>query len=499
MNLIDRIVWAVSPSTALRRMQARMASDMLESSRRYNAATKGRRGANWNAKSTSAQTEISLDLITLRNRSRDMVRNNPFAAKAVQVIQNNVIGTGIRPSISNARAKNAWKAWAETTDCDWNGQMNFYGLQKQIMRTVAESGECIVVKRRLANTRSGVPIRLQVLEGDYIEHSRTYDVDGGGYIQNGIEYSGQGERVAYWLYERHPGDQRGPSFVGRRVPASDVLHVYDVQRPGQVRGVPFGVSALLRLQDFDEYEDAQLVRQKIAACFSVFITDSSEALGGIDSAAREEAGRVEPGIIEYLPPGKQVSFASPPGAEGYTDYSRKILQGVSAAYGITYEALTNDLSAVNFSSARMGWLEMQRNIEDWQQRMIIPMLCQPVFDWFVAAATIAGRGGAAINASWTTPRREMVDPTREVPAVITAIRGGLITQSEALRQAGYEPDDVYSEIAADNKAFDRLGLILDSDPRKVMKAGITQPYLDTASSAAGFDDPPPPAPTAPPV
>jgi capsid protein len=34
--------------------------------------------------------------------------------------------------------------------------------------------------------------------------------------------------------------------------------------------VPFGHAAMLRLKDLEEFEDTQLIRQKIAACFTAF-------------------------------------------------------------------------------------------------------------------------------------------------------------------------------------------------------------------------------------
>jgi len=487
MNIFERTIAYFSPATALRRERARLALDVV--GRKYEGAAKGRRTQNWLTRGTSANTEISADLFTLRERSRDLVRNCAPAFKAIQVIQNNTIGTGIRPNIANAKAKKAWQAWGETTDCDYGGQMDFYGLQKLIMRTVAESGEALVLKRRVAKTASGVPIRLQVLECDHIDHLKTFEIES-GYIINGIEFNNSGERVAYWLFERHPGDLLAMSADSKRIPATEVLHIYDIQRPSQVRGIPFGASTFINQRDYDEFVDAQLVRQKIAACFSVFIQDQTE-LTTARSEEREEAGRVEPGVIEYLPPGKTVTFASPPPADGYSDYSRNMLQRIASGYGITYESMTGDLANTSFSSGRMGWLEMARNIGDWQGRIIIPMFCKAAFEWFVTGAELAGRGGKSVTATWTTPKREMINPAQDVPAVINSIRAGLISQSEALRMLGYDPDEVFAEMAADNAKLDNLGLILDSDPRKVMKAGTVQPYLDTTVAAAGFEDSPP--------
>ena len=71
----------------------------------------------------------------------------------------------------------------------------------------------------------------------------------------------------------------------------------------------------------------------------------------------------EPGMIEYLPPGRDVKFGQPATAAGYGEYMRVQLHAVAAAVGLTYELLTGDLSQVNYSSIRAGLLEFRRRIE----------------------------------------------------------------------------------------------------------------------------------------
>ena len=50
-------------------------------------------------------------------------------------------------------------------------------------------------------------------------------------------------------------------------------------------------------------------------------------------------------------------------------------------------------------------------------------------------------------------------------ALIAAIRGGLLSRSEAISSFGYDAEDIDREIAADNARADALGLRFDSDPR----------------------------------
>ena len=121
--------------------------------RAYEAADKGRRGKAFRlAKSTSVNSEVSAALVTLRDRSRNMVRNNGWARRAVEAITKHTIGDGIQPAPDADLAtcqlvKRLWSKWANSTACDWYGKTTFYGLQELAMRSIAESGEVLILRR----------------------------------------------------------------------------------------------------------------------------------------------------------------------------------------------------------------------------------------------------------------------------------------------------------------------------------------------------------------
>src|SRR5690606_27084232 len=120
-----------------------------------------------------------------------------------------------------------------------------------------------------------VPLQLQVLEPDHLDAGRNETLADGGYILQGVEFDPLGRRRAYWLFPVHPGEAgimgRG-ALVSRPAPARQILHLFERLRPGQVRGVPWFAPAILKLRDLDEYDDAELVRKKIEACFAAFVT-----------------------------------------------------------------------------------------------------------------------------------------------------------------------------------------------------------------------------------
>lgn len=470
-NLIDNIVGYFNPQAGFEREKARAATEMI---RKYDGAANSRRTKGWDAKSTSANVEIKNALNNLRDRSRDMVRNNSYAKAAIDVITTNTIGTGIRPAIKSENElikkqySQEWNKWADSKLCDFDGIRDFYGIQEIVMRCITESGECLII-RKPTKDKKNVPLEIQVLEADYLDTTKDKD----GTIIQGVEFDIKGKRKGYWLFNQNPNDNATIGLKSEFVDAKNVIHIFKVERAGQVRGVPWGSSALLLLKDLADYQDAELVRQKIAACFTVFVQDSGvqDNLSGTLTES-EMSERVEPGIIEHLPAGKTVTFAQPPVTTGYGEYTKNILRAVATAYGVTYESITGDLSTVNFSSGRMGWLEFHRRITNWQYNLIIPQLCDTVWKWFVEAGQYSNLlPKENVSIEWTAPKREMIDPVKEINGINLAIRSGLVSWSESVRAQGYDPNEVAKEMSEDYKLFDTNGLKLDIDGRIVGKAG----------------------------
>lgn len=488
LNLLDKTISIFSPQAALARVRARVALD-IANKRFFEGASGGRRTAGWKTPSTSAAAEISNSAAALRDRARDLVRNNSFASRGLQVIVSNTVGYGIRAQIKNANGRGldplkvAWKNWAETTACDAHGRKDYYGLQAQVMRTVAESGEALVIRQRLAASSQEIPIAVKILEPDFID-KRKQDAQ----TIDGIQFDSNGKVTGYWIWEKHPGDNALSNFYqtislkSNLVPASEVIHVFREDRAGQIRGVSWFAPIIISLRELDEYMDASIVKQKVAACFAAFIHDI-EPTGGDDEKTASISDKLEPGIMEILPPGKNVTFANPPSVSEFDPFTRSMLRSVATGLGITYESLSGDYSQVNFSSGRMGWLEFQRNLEAWRWQMFIPQFCVPFTKWFMEAAEL--RGIKLNNAYFehTPPSREMIDPNAETNAIVTGVRAGIKSLPEAIRELGYDPDTVLTEIEEFNKKLDDKGIILDTDPRRIMKSsGSFQP--DNSGSPA---------------
>ena len=448
--------------------------------RSYEAASRAKRLSSWLAGGGSANAEIATGGPLLRNRARDLVRNNAWARRALGAIVDNTVGHGITAQVGagedGAKKFEAWWAeWAGTTACDADGQHDLAGLQRLFLRTVAQSGDCIV-RARVRKEADGfpIPLQLQLLEPDHLDEYSTPVQKGAQRQIGGIHFDGIGRRVAYQLFKEHPGETTSTSLASVRVPAEYVAHGYLQERPGQVRGVSWLAAAMIRLRNLDGYEDAELMRQRMATCFAAFVRDPNGDLDGRDSD--DEDGEapfdfLEPGTITTLEPGYEIDFANPPKVDGYDQFVSAQLRAVAMSLGITYQMLAGDYSQVNFSSGRMGHLEAQRTIAVWQRDVVINQFLVPVLRWATEAAMIAGLQAAPVRVQWVPPRREMIDPTKEIPALVEAIRAGLTTLPNAIQSLGGDPEQQLQRIKETNDLLDELGLKLTSDPRHFQKKG----------------------------
>ncbi len=503
-------------SLGLRDVPARTGRRFRASTSLYEAGSSTRRTSGWRAPTSSANSAILGSLATLRDRSRAATRNDGYAKGVIDKLVANIIGTGIQP-LSQARdpefrrqIQALWLRWTDESDAD--GLLDWYGQQAQSVRTWLEAGEGFArLRDRLPSDGLSVPLQVQVLEPelcpyDYSRWSPTLP------IRAGIQFSPIGKRIAYYFYPSRPAlDDFDVSQLGR-IPAESVAHLYDPLRPGQLRGVPHLVQALISLHELDKYDDATLLRQQIANLFAMFVRRpatvgdagtldplTGETVETLDSKALVH---LEPGIVQELDPGEEVTFSDPPEAQGYPDFMRQQLYGVSAATGVPYEVLTGDMRGVNDRTVRVILNEFRQRIQVWQHQIVAFKLCRPVWRAWMDRVYLSGAlpippeyledptPWSAVK--WTTPRVPYIHPVQDIDAQKAAIRSGLTSRSAIVSEHGDDAEAIDQEQAIDNERADRLGLIYDSDGRVQSKG--------QAAPADPEPEPdPPPAPPADPA
>jgi len=487
VNWLDRAVGYVWPEAGVRRARARAAMSLARS---YDAAKTGRRTDGWRSAGTSANAEVTPSLAAVRNRARELVRNNPHALRAVNILAAKSIGTGIRARWDKG-AQAAWKEFEQT--CDFEGDQDLYGLQSLIARASFESGECLV--RRVRQTSGRVPLKLQVLESDYIDSNKFGKLSNGNMVIAGVEVDALGRKAAFWLYPSHPGEtglQTLISLHSTRVPATEIILLGEKLRPGQLRYMPRLAAAMMRMRDFDDYRDALIVKKKIEACFAAFVIGGTPSVplgeATTDSTTNLRTETLSPGIIEYVNGGQDVKFANP--STGSDDgFSGQELHAIAAGAGVTYEQLTGDLSGVNYSSIRSGMLDFRDLVEAWRWTHFMPMVMRRIGDWFLDAAWTAGTIRTQnYSAVWTPPKWPWVDPLKDVEAARMEMRAGLASLSEKVRELGYDPEEVFAEIGEERKKLKDAAIVVDSNAEVPSSGGASGGVASATSASEPPDD-----------
>ncbi len=445
--------------------------------RSFDAAGGGRRWDKAPTIDNLNSTILSSATIAAR-RASYYARNNPWVATGVSSIVGNAVGPGIKPRSQHpdpavrAEIQKLWDGWTQRADAA--GLVDFYGLQSLAVRAMIEGGEAFArFRTRLPSDGFDVPFQVELIDRDQVPLDKL-DMNGGNRIRAGIEFDPIGRRIAYHMLRQRPGDPFAPltgsALDTVRVDAADALHLFQVIAPGQLRGVTWLAPILLRLHELDQMEDAQLVKAKVQALFAGFITDPEGSIAGQNDASVVNGIldlAFEPGTLAPLPPGADIRFSNPSGDTAYGDFVRGHLRAIAAGLGTTYENLSGDYSATNYSSARAALVEHRRRLEQLQYGTIIHQFCRPVWERFVRTAILSGalhapdfdrNPGAYLACEWLPPKFDYVDPAKDVKAEIEAINAGLKSRSQAIAERGYDAEQIDAEIKADHDREQSLGL-----------------------------------------
>lgn len=462
MNVIDWAVGLINPSAGLRRVFQRRAL-----ARAYEAADtrdgwRPRRGG------ASANEDHRADATMIRNKARALYQNVPYITAGMDSRVAYGVGYGIGVEFKGASAatrNKSWKRWKKL--CDAAGSSTFDGLQKQAWHAWDIDGE-VLCRIRTRDVAGGVPpIQLQMLEVEWLDQGKQREVGSDNVIVNGIEYDVRGTKVAYWIHKTHPSEQtlrRTLRNESERVPASEIIHLFDPKRPQQTRGFSRMASVITRTRDFSIYEDAERARKNLEARLSVIATQDVSGLAAPDAEANSnptssDLGTLASGGITSVG-ATGLMVVEPKAMPGYVETAKWEVHLISAGCGFTYEQATGDMREANFTQGRMRMLSFRREIEQMQWVTFIPMFIERVAEAFVEAGALANlwsrTGDWEVECS--TPRWEYIQPDQEVRADLAEISGGMASISGKLRARGDDPKKVFDQLQADVDDLKKRGI-----------------------------------------
>jgi len=477
MNLIDRGIAKISPSWALKRAQARYTI------KAYEAVQKDRLHPSRRDKG-SGDAVMSYAAYDLRIKARDMDRNNDIIHGALNVLEDNIVGTGIRPEpqvrlISgeladgvNEQLTELWKDWIRNPEV--TGEWDYYSAQRIKLRTLMRDGEFLqhylmgTVPFLKHGTR--VPFSLEILEPDYLPFIlNEFNVKGGGIVQ-GVKKNAWGKPVAYHLYKQHPGDIMNTNTLSisalKVVSADKIGHIKLVDRLGQTRGVTALSSAMNRMYAIKDIEEYEMVSAKIAASMSAYIKKGSPDLflAGTGSVQREMG--FEPGMIfDNLQPGEEIGTidTNRPNTNVIT-FREGMLKAAAGGIGVSNSSMSKNYDG-SYSSRR------QENVEQFNRYGVVwhyfkEKAERPVWEKFALMAMTAGLVksprdvdvNSLDDVTFSRPSLVCIDPAKESRAHKDDLGMGVTSKSEIIRSRGGNPEDVRKQIASEKQKDEAAGI-----------------------------------------
>ena len=461
------------------------------SKRDYLAASKGRLYMDFKGSNKSADAEIRWNLRDLRNRSRDLERNNEYARRYLQLLQTNIVGeSGFRLQLKgrnidgtidmagNNIIEAAWDEFCRLGGPTVDGKMSMTDLDNHVIRGMARDGEVFLHIVNKNYLRHGIGV--QIIEPDRVDEQMNETLKDGNQVRMGVELDSDTRRVAaYHVLVNNPGDyDYATTTTGgyrQRIPADRMLHIYVQERADQTRGVPWVVTAMPALKMLHGYREAELVAARVGAAKMGFFT--SPAGDGFTADGFEDTFTplydAEAGTFHQLPAGVDFKAFDPTHpTTAFADFEKAILRGIAGGLGVSYTSLANDLEGTSYSSIRQGALE-ERDFYKTQQRFMIEHFVDPMFRMWMrhvmdfALIPINGPGKFekfSLGISWRARGFQWVDPLKEINAAVVGLQNGIISHTDIAATYGRDAEETFAQIQRDKEMAKIFGLTMAYEP-----------------------------------
>lgn len=448
----------------------------------FRASRQGRASASFEGQRQHINTAIRQGGELLRQRSRFFCRENPLAISAKELRTAYAIGCGMMPmpvGLSAARKKALLKAfyeWCKT--CDADGVNDFFGLQATVSDEEFEVGEVFI---RLIHSVNQ-PLKLRLMTSEQLPYSvlSAPDLPTNHTIRLGVEMDAQDQRAAYHFYRYHPGDgtvTTSDRVRTVRIPASEILHVFKARQPGQLRGLPRTLGALVPANKLSDYDDTTLERaisgSKVSGIIKKGASDRGSEAGVLAGAKSNGDGTAtldfETGTILELEQDEDWVTVEPPDpGANYGEFTYRNSAQACAAMGVPYLEVTGDLRKATFSAGRLGRMPFKRRVEQFQHLQLSVQMLQPIWVAWLRDGLLRGtislpRGAARTveaysNVRWMGPKWEYIEPLKDRQAEKMAVDELFVPRSDIIAERGDDPDEIDQKIAEDQKREKRLGL-----------------------------------------
>lgn len=465
MEWLEKAISFFSPKTACQRLGWLKELDGMRSGG-YDAGGYGRLNRAWRAQNQSAEMQDRFDRDTIRARARDLERNSDLARSIIRAYRRNVVGRGFELQARTADEKlneqleSVWKEWCRARNCDVTGQQNFNQILR--MAAVRKKVDGGILFRKCYTGDGILPFKLQALEVDELESSVMAPKNKGNKVIGGIEFNAYNRPVGFWV--RQYSIDGMTMNEAEYIDAKDTIFYFEKERPSQLREMSDLAATIPRIRDTNEFITAVAVKERIAACLAVMIKRMKEFMGNGLPGRSQMAGErkdytgkhITPGMLMELNAGDEVQVINPGNSGNDANAHLKLqMRLMGAGQGLSYEAVSRDMSETNYSSARQASIEDELTFAE-EAELLKERLMDEVYETFVISAVLAGllkikdfwgRKADYLRHEWVASPKKWIDPLKEANANRIAMETGQKTFKQISAEAGRDWKEQIDDMA----------------------------------------------------
>lgn len=407
---------------------------------------------------------------TLRNRTRYERANNAFLAGMIASLGYEEIGCGPRLQLTEGTTEQ--KRIVEQAFTAWMREVRLGAKLRLLREARGTDGEGFALLTTNKRLRSPVSLDLRLIEADMVATPQfNMDPD----RVDGIELDGFGNPANYHVLKNHPGAMGGAYAMDyETIPASDVIHWFRLDRPGQYRGVPEFTPALWLFAQLRRFTLSVAAAAELAADLAAVLESDLSAFNDVGD---KEAGAValeegedddeiasgEPGkpfdLIDIerrgmltLPAGMKLNqFKAEQPQTQYPDFVRALLREIARCVQMPVRIALGDSSDFNYASGRLDDLPFQRFIRVERDDAECVVLDHVFSKWLEAGVLVSdlipvtyrniiGRTGT-IPHKWHWPGFQTADPLKAASARAVDLKSGVRSHIDICNEDGRDIEE----------------------------------------------------------
>ncbi len=535
---------AIAPPAALQAMGG------FDAAKRFDDGLTG-----WMPALRSADLDLLGDKSLIDARVRDVGRNDAYVAAGAQLHKDSIVGAAYLLNSKPAfKVLGLDEVWAEEFQEEVEEKFTLYAesprnwMDAQRVNTLTDmvrlgvgvfcaTGEVLASVEWLRDAGRPFNTALQMVELDRL--SNPYGQMDDKYLRAGVQKNDFGAPIGYWIQVAHPTDFTVQDNINRwkYVPATkpwgrtQIIHIFEQQRPEQSRGVSQMVAALKEIRITKKFRDVTLASAVLNATYAasieselpsqmVFeqmgargnaglgdaIADYGTAyLGAVAKFAGGGKGLFLDGVkVPHFFPGTKLQLrpAGTPGGVG-SDFEKSLLRYIAANLGVSYEQLSKDYSETNYSSARAGVNETEKFMAGRKKRVADGLATNGFMLWLEEAInkkqiTSLPRNAPSwyegLNAEaysqceWIGASKGQIDELKETQAAVLRLKYNLSTQEREVARFGGDWRKTNAQREREIKDQKARGLIVEEDNSINAASGSTREQEAKGEPADGSED-----------